>query len=213
MMPTTATLFAFALVSAAVMVAPGPSNIFLMAHGARHGRRPALAAMLGIETAAAIRILLCATGLSALLASSPVAFTVLRWTGVAYLAYLGVRAMRTSDRTASTTGPGSSTARLRASAGRGLLVGLANPKMVVFFLAFFPQFVDPARGSETAQVLVLGTIFWIIGTIWDLGFVYVAAAAGGWLDRRSRTRRLQPRIEGTAYLGMAAAVALIGGPI
>jgi threonine/homoserine/homoserine lactone efflux protein len=91
-MPTSQTLLAFALVSVAIMVIPGPSNFFLLAHGIGHGRRAALAAMTGIETASAIRILLTAAGLSALLASSAVAFDAIRWAGAAYLLYLGLRA-------------------------------------------------------------------------------------------------------------------------
>src|SRR5215470_77715 len=93
-MPTQQTLLAFALVSAAIMVIPGPSNFFLLAHGIGHGRRSALAAMTGIETASAIRVLLAAAGLSAVLAASAAAFDVIRWAGAAYLAYLGVRACR-----------------------------------------------------------------------------------------------------------------------
>ena len=93
-MPAQQTLLAFALVSAGIMVIPGPSNLFLLAHGIGHGRRSALAAMTGIETASAIRVLLTAAGLSAVLASSAAGFSLLRWAGVAYLTYLGVRALR-----------------------------------------------------------------------------------------------------------------------
>ena len=93
-MPTQPTLLAFALVSAAIMVIPGPSNLFLLAHGIGHGRRSALAAMTGIEAASAIRVLLAAAGLSAVLASSAVAFNAIRWAGVTYLAWLGIRAFR-----------------------------------------------------------------------------------------------------------------------
>src|SRR6516165_3665155 len=146
-MPTAQTLLAFALVSAGIMVIPGPSNFFLLAHGIGHGRR---------------------SGLSALLAASAVAFNLIRWAGVAYLAYLGVRAFRHHRlATPAQTGQAVPVAR---SACKGLLVGLGNPKMVIFFIAFFPQFIHPADGSETGQMLMLGTIFWLIGAIWDLAF-------------------------------------------
>jgi len=207
--PSQSTLAAFALVSVAVMVSPGPSNIFLLAHGVRNGRRAALAAMAGIEVAAAVRILLCAAGLSAVLASSALAFGIIRWAGVAYLVVLGIRAVRSRAQGAHTDAP--ATRRLRVSAGQGLLVGLANPKMIVFFLAFFPQFVDPARGSAVTQMLVLGAVFWLIGVAWDLGFALLAGQAGHWLQRRAGDGRVLPRVEGSAYLGMAVVAAVTGG--
>jgi len=208
-MPTSQTLLAFALVSAAIMVIPGPSNFFLLAHGIGHGRRSALAAMTGIETASALRVLLAAAGLSAVLAASAVAFNVIRWAGAAYLAYLGIRAFR-QDRLATpaqTTGQAVPVAR---SARKGLLVGLGNPKMVIFFIAFFPQFIHPADGSETGQMLVLGTIFWLIGAIWDLAFACASGTIGAWLRRRPRLQVAQPRVEGLAYLGLAGWAAITG---
>src|SRR5215831_10499490 len=128
-MPTLQTLLAFALVSAGTMVIPGPSNVFILAHGIGHGRRSALAAMTGIETASALRVLLAAAGLSAVLAASAVAFNLIRWAGAAYLAYLGIRAFRQHRPAtpAQTTGQAVPVAR---SARKGLLVGLGNPKMV-----------------------------------------------------------------------------------
>ena len=98
-MPSTQTLLAFAVVSAGIMLVPGPSNLFLLAHGIGHGRRSALAAAAGVEAASAIRVLLAAAGLSAVLASSALAFNAIRWAGVAYLVYLGIQALR-STRTA-----------------------------------------------------------------------------------------------------------------
>jgi threonine/homoserine/homoserine lactone efflux protein len=202
-MPTQQTLLAFALVSAGVMVIPGPSNFFLLAQGIGHGRRVAIAAMVGIETASALRVLLTATGLSAVLASSAVAFDVVRWAGVAYLVYLGVQAFRTGR---SEQAPGAPA--LAGSVGKGLLVGLGNPKMVVFYLAFFPQFIDSERGSEAGQVLILGAVFWVIGAIWDLAFACASGAIGRWLQCRPRVRAVQPRVEGLAYLGLAGWAAI-----
>src|SRR5215472_12462177 len=208
-MPTPQTLLAFALVSAGIMVIPGPSNFFLLAHGIWHGRRSALASMTGIETASALRVLLTAAGLSAVLAASAVAFNLIRWAGVAYLIYLGVRAFRPhrSATPAQTTGQAVPVAR---SAHKGLLVGLGNPKMAIFFIAFFPQFIHPADGSETGQVLVLGTIFWIIGAVWDLAFACASGTIGAWLHQRPRLQAAQPRVEGLAYLGLAGWAALTG---
>jgi threonine/homoserine/homoserine lactone efflux protein len=210
-MPTQQTLVAFALVSAGIMLIPGPSNFFLLAHGIGHGRRSALAAMTGVEAASAIRVLLAAAGLSALLASSAVAFNLIRWIGVAYLAYLGFRAFRSGRPAASPDGP-EQPVPLSRSARKGLIVGLGNPKMVVFYLAFFPQFIHPTQGSQTVQMLILGTVFWIIGAIWDLAFASASGTIGTWLQHRPRIQAAQPRLEGLAYLGLASWAAITGSP-
>jgi threonine/homoserine/homoserine lactone efflux protein len=201
-MPTQQTLFAFALVSAAIILIPGPSNFFLLAHGIGHGRRSALAAVTGIETASAIRVLLAVAGLSAVLASSAAAFNLIRWAGVAYLAYLGLRAFRAGRPEASPGVPGPPVPLAR-SARKGLIVGLGNPKMVIFYVAFFPQFIHPDQGSQAIQMLILGAVFWVIGAVWDLAFASASGLIGNWLRRRPRIRAAQPRVEGLAYLGLA----------
>ena len=209
-MPTVQTLIAFAIVSAGLMVVPGPSNFFILAHGIGHGPRAALAAVMGIAAACAIRVLLTAAGLSALLASSAAAFNAIRWAGVAYLLYLGVTAWR-SRHDGLSMASGDRVLPKRHSVRKGLLVGLGNPKMVLFFVAFFPQFIDPARGSAVMQMLVLGALFWVIGTVWDLGCAVASGAIGGWLRRRPRVQALTGRTEGTAYFGLAAWTAPSGG--
>jgi threonine/homoserine/homoserine lactone efflux protein len=202
-MPTQQTLLAFALVSAGIILIPGPSNFFLLAHGIGHGRRSALAAVTGIETASAIRVLLAAAGLSAVLASSAAAFNLIRWAGAGYLAYLGFRAFRVGRSQASPAVPGPPVPLAR-SARKGLIVGLGNPKMVIFYIAFIPQFIHPAQGSQAMQMLILGAVFWAIGTIWDLAFASASGMIGNWLRHRPRIHAAQPRLEGLAYLGLAA---------
>jgi threonine/homoserine/homoserine lactone efflux protein len=204
-MPTHQTLVAFAVVSAGLMLVPGPSNFFLLAQGIGHGRRAALAAAAGIETASLLRVLLAASGLSAVLSTSAVALDVVRWAGAGYLVLLGVQAWRAKPPKPSGS-PGA------GPAGRGFVVGLANPKMLVFHLAFFPQFVHPDRGSAAAQILVLGAVFWTIGAIWDLTFACASGAIGSWLRRRPRVAAARPRVEGLAYLGLAGWAAVTGSP-
>lgn len=205
-MPTQQTMLAFLLVSAGVIVIPGPSNLFLLAQGIGHGRRSALAATTGIETASALRVLLAVTGLTAALASSVIAYEVVRWAGVGYLAYLGVRALLTRPHQACT--PAAQQMSLGRSARKGLLVGLGNPKMILFYLAFLPQFIHPGHGSATSQMLVLGGVFWLLGTAWDLAFACASATIGAWLARRPRAQAVQPRVEGLTYLGVAGWAAL-----
>lgn len=142
------------------------------------------------------------SGLSAVLASSAAAFNLIRWAGVAYLAYLGLRAFRAGRPEASPGVPGRPIPLAR-SARKGLIVGLGNPKMVIFYVAFFPQFIHPAQGSQAIQMLILGAVFWVIGTVWDLAFASASGLIGNWLRSRPRIRAAQPRVEGLAYLGLA----------
>ena len=207
-MPTTETLVGFALVAAGLMVLPGPSNVFILAHGIGHGHRAALDAVVGIA-ASAIRVALTAAGLAALLASSAIAFEVMRWLGVAYLTYLGVVAWRSPHARPEAPAPSSRPARRRSFA-QGLLVGLGNPKMVLFFVAFFPQFIDPEQGSAVSQMLVLGAIFWVIGTAWDVGCALGSGAIGNLLRRRPRIQAHQGRAEGALYFGLATWIAVSG---
>jgi threonine/homoserine/homoserine lactone efflux protein len=211
-MPTFHTVLAFALVSLGLALIPGPSTFFLMSEGALHGRGRALASVAGIEIASAVRVLATAAGLSALLASSAVAFSTIRWVGVAYLAHLGLRAMtagrrgKASESEAASADAVGSTKALR----KGVLVGLGNVKMAIFYLAFFPQFVHADRGSEVTQILILGAVFWIIGLAGDLLYALASATIGAWVRTRPRLKSARARTEAVSYLALAGWTATSG---
>ena len=155
--------------------------------------------MLGVEAGTLVHVTAAALGLSALLASSEVAFEMVRWSGVAYLVYLGVRALRARD-----IAPSAAPIGMRRSVLEGLVVNVLNPKVSVFFLAFLPQFVDPLQGSAGTQVLVLGAVFLAIASLLDLLYVLGAALIG---QRLSRGRKLA----GAVYPALAALAAATGG--
>jgi threonine/homoserine/homoserine lactone efflux protein len=211
-MPTFHTFVAFAFVSLGLALIPGPSTLFLMSQGALHGRSRALDSLAGIEIASAVRVLATAAGLSALLASSAVAFSTVRWVGVTYLAYLGMRAMtaahkgKASESEAASPDAASSTKALR----KGVLVGLGNVKMAIFYLAFFPQFVHANRGSEVTQILILGAVFWIVGLAGDLLYALASATIGAWVRTRPRLRSAQAQTEAVSYLALAGWTATSG---
>src|SRR6185437_9647201 len=183
-MPTTTTLLAFTAAAVALILLPGPNVIFLLARGIGDGRRVALISVAGVETATAVFVLVTAAGLSAVIASSAVAFSLLRYGGAAYLIYLGVRALLGRGHL-ELVGP---TAPRPPSGGRAFAeafgVGIANPKVAIFFVAFFPQFLDPHRGSTTSQILVLGAIFTLLGLLFDTVWATSAGSVGTWLRRR-----------------------------
>jgi threonine/homoserine/homoserine lactone efflux protein len=196
--PDPSTLILFAASAAVLVLIPGPNLVFIVTRSVEAGRRAGVASMLGVETGTLVHVSAAALGLSALLASSAVAFEVLRWAGVAYLVYLGVRALRSRKPTAA-----AAPANVRRTFAEGLLVNLLNPKVSVFFLAFLPQFVEPDRGAAGTQVLVLGVVFLVIASVLDLLYVVAAGSIGRRLGGR--------RFAGWVYLGLAALAAATGG--
>jgi threonine/homoserine/homoserine lactone efflux protein len=209
-MPTTTTLLAFTAAAVALILLPGPNVIFLLARGIGDGRRVALISVAGVETATAVFVLATAAGLSAVIASSAVAFSLLRYGGAAYLIYLGIRALlgRGHLELVGPTAPRSPSGRRAFAEAFG--VGIANPKVAIFFVAFFPQFLDPHRGSTTAQILVLGTIFTVLGLLFDTVWATSAGSVGGWLRRRPGWADRQRLVSGGVYLALGATAALTG---
>ncbi len=202
------TLLLFALSAAALVAVPGPNLLYIMTRSIADGRRAGVASALGVETGTLVWIAAAAAGLAAVLASSELAFNVVKWAGVAYLVYLGVRTLR---RPAPIPLGGAEPlgASLRGAFLQGLIVNVLNPKVALFFLAFLPQFIDPTRDA-TGQILVLGAIFFVIALAIDLAYALGAGALGSWLRRRPEFLRRQHYATGGVYLLLAAAAALAG---
>ena len=209
-MPDATNLTIFIAATAAVLVVPGPSVLFIVARTLEHGRRGGLISMLGVETGALLHVGAATVGVSALVASSPGALLVVRIAGAGYLLVLGVRALRRSGDVVIPGGrPASSTTgRLFR---QGLLVDALNPKTTMFFLAFLPQFVDPAAGSVAVQTLVLGLCFLALATLSDGGYALVAGAVAERLRRSQAARARLRRASGAAYVGLAALAGLAPG--
>jgi threonine/homoserine/homoserine lactone efflux protein len=154
---SAATIAGYLAAITLLMVTPGPDMMFVLANAARYGTRAGVVAALGVAAGEAVHVAAVVGGLAALVSASPVLFTAIRWAGGAYLVFLGVRALRAAGRPGSTElTPGLSTGNAFL---RGLVTNLLNPKMILFSVAFLPQFVDPAAGSPTAQLVLLGAVF------------------------------------------------------
>jgi threonine/homoserine/homoserine lactone efflux protein len=212
--PDLATLALFALASAALIAVPGPAVIYVVARSIEGGRRAGLVSMLGIEAGGLVHGAGAAVGLSAVLASSATAFTVVKVAGAAYLVWLGVRRLVASTRPTPSAPEGDVPA---PRAGRrlfleGVLVNVLNPKVAIFFLAFLPQFVDPAAGAVALQVLVLGVVFLTVAVLCDGAWAIVAGAAATRLRSSARARAWLDRVSGVVFLGLGAAAALAGEP-
>jgi threonine/homoserine/homoserine lactone efflux protein len=207
-MPDWSTLLVFALASLALVAIPGPNVIYIATRSLGQGRRVGVASALGVETGALVHIAAATAGLSALIRSSPLAFDVVKYMGAAYLVGLGIRALvrgKALDLEGETTPE-----PLHRAYAQGIFVNILNPKVALFFVAFLPQFVDPARGTVALQILVLGLVFLAIAVVLDLGWALAAGTLGAWLRARPRVADRQRFLTGGVYLALGASAALTG---
>jgi threonine/homoserine/homoserine lactone efflux protein len=205
-MPIDPHLFALFLVTTVVaMVAPGPDMLFVLGCGMRGGPRAGLLATAGVATSEAVHVTLAAIGLSALLTAVPVAFTVVRIVGAAYLIYLGVQAIRHRRQALPAAAGGVSDRRAYL---RGLLTNLLNPKMVTFTIAFLPQFVQPRVGPVWVQFALLGAVLIVLEFLVDGTVGVLAGRIGGWLRRRRAAKRGVDVATGTLFIGLGVRLAV-----
>ena len=214
-MPSAPTLAAFAGASLLLILFPGPAMLFLVARGVAGGRRVGVMSALGVESANASYVVATALGLTAVLATSALALSVVRFAGAGYLIWLGIGMLRsrTSQAEVDTPTPVRAVQGDWASWRQGYLVGIANPKVALFFLAFFPQFLDPARGSLTAQILVLGAVFVAIGTVFDASYGALAGTLSARMARRrgAGTGSARGKVAiGLTYIGLGGFTAATG---
>jgi threonine/homoserine/homoserine lactone efflux protein len=205
-MPSLTTLALFAAATLALLAVPGPSVLYVVARTVEQGRSAGLISVLGLETGALIHVAAAAAGLSALVASSPTAFAVLRYGGAAYLLWLGIRTLR-RNRAFGPAGLGpASPARLFRD---GVLVDLLNPKTALFFLAFLPGFVHDGAGPVAVQVAVLGLVFVALAALTDGAYALATARVRGRVRRGERSRRRLANASAGTYgvLGVLALAA------
>lgn len=207
-MPDTSTLWVFAIAALALIVVPGPAVIYVLAQSVAHGRRAGLASVAGIATGALVHVLAAVVGLSSLLVSSAIAFTVVKYLGAAYLVYLGIR--RILGRDGSITLVDAPPKPLRRLFRDGFVVNVLNPKVALFFLAFLPQFVDPAPGRVWLQIAVLGAIFVVIGVLSDGMYALLGGTFGGVLKRSRAYLRLERYASGAVFVALGIVAAVTG---
>jgi threonine/homoserine/homoserine lactone efflux protein len=195
----TTDLALFVVSGLLLNVTPGPDTLYILGRTAAQGRRAGSAAALGIGAGCLVHILAAALGLSALLADSATAFTVLKWIGAGYLLYVGVSFMlaRPRDLAASTSLP---PAPLFTVFLQGLLTNVLNPKVALFFLAFLPQFIAPDAPSKALSFLFLGLVFNLNGTLWNLFVAWSAARVATQLRASGRWSAWLARAVGAMFL-------------
>jgi threonine/homoserine/homoserine lactone efflux protein len=199
--PETFLLFLGAVMI--LMITPGPNMAFVLTSGAAYGWRGGVAAALGIGVVDLIFTLVCAFGLAGLLSAYPGMFDAIRWAGAAYLIYLAINCIRTA-RQVSKAGVTEAEPSRWAIFVRGLASNIANPKAILFFLVFIPQFIDPGSGPVFAQFVALGVALAVVGTLFHGSLGAIGAAGAALAGQSAKTKR------GLHYL-QAAVFLLIAG--
>jgi threonine/homoserine/homoserine lactone efflux protein len=207
-LPSLPLLLGFLGACLAMLLVPGPSVAYVVARSAAHGRRAGLLSVLGLETGAAVHVVVAAAGLGALVARTPTAFDVVLWAGAAYLVWLGVGELRRGRATARTDGEPDRPAGWRCFAD-GVLVDLLNPKTALFFLAFLPQFVTPGQSGTSARFAVLGLIFVLLAAVVDGAYAALAGRFSQRLRASARAQRRVSRATGGVYLALAGAAVVV----
>jgi threonine/homoserine/homoserine lactone efflux protein len=201
LVPDWDSLGLFALAALALLLVPGPAVLYIVAQSVDHGRLAGLASVAGVHLGTIVHTVAAAIGLSALIVSSALAFSIVKYAGVAYLVYLGIRRLLQREPPGPVVVENQSLARLF---WRGAVVNVLNPKTALFFLAFVPQFVDPAR-TVWSQVVVFGLVFVALGFCSDGLYAFTAGSVGKWLRRRRGILRYG---SGSVYIGLGAVTAL-----
>ncbi|HSG45905.1 MAG TPA: LysE family translocator [Anaerolineales bacterium] len=191
-----------------LLLVPGPAVLYITTRSATQGRLAGLVSVLAIETANFIQAIAAALGLSAILLSSALAFDIVKYLGAAYLIYLGIQRLFASD-TSSKDGVVEQDSLSRIY-WQGFVVNILNPKTALFFFAFFPQFVDPAKGNVIAQNMLLGGIFVGMAIITDSIYAVLASSVAGRLSGNRRFQKGGRYFAGLVYIGLGITTALTG---
>jgi threonine/homoserine/homoserine lactone efflux protein len=208
MMLEPARLAVFVATALALLVTPGPAVLYIVARGIDQGRRAGLTSVLGIEVGSLCHVAAAALGISALLVSSALAFTAVKYLGALYLILLGIRRLLDKEVEQHMLEPHSE--KLARIFGQGVLLSVFNPKEALFFFAFLPQFIDPSRGQIGVQVLALGMIWLALATCSDSLYAFLAGSAGHWLKGNLTFLRSQRYFTGGVFVALGIGTGLSG---
>lgn len=206
LLPGWPLLATFLVASVVLAVTPGPGVVYIVTRSMLQGRRSGMASVAGVALGNLGNALAASLGLAALFTASPVAFSIVKYLGAAYLVYLGVQTIR---KRSDMNTPAIAEVPLGKVFRDGLIVALFNPKTAIFFAAFLPQFISGDQ-PFLAQSVMLGVIFVLIAAVSDSGYALAASAIARWLAGRKQLGRLGAWLGGLTYIALGVATALIG---
>jgi threonine/homoserine/homoserine lactone efflux protein len=209
MLPSHSQLLFFVSAATILLAIPGPAVLYIVGRSIGQGRNAGFVSALGIGVGTLVHTAAAAVGLSALLISSAAAFSVVKYLGAAYLVFLGIQRLRNKESLAA-----GDSAAPRASLTRvftqGIVVNILNPKTALFFFAFIPQFIDPARGHVATQIVSLGVLFACMGTTSDSIWAFFSSSVAGWLRGNPHWMRNERYVSGGILISLGLATAFAG---
>ena len=205
-MPPWPKLSLFIIATLTLVFMPGPNTLYIIARSIQQGRKAGIVSSLGVQFGSIFHIAAAAFGISALLISSPLAFSVVKYAGAIYLIYLGIKTLLTKEKSAGfkETKP----ARLKEVFYQGTIVQLLNPKTALFFFAFLPQFIEPSRGAIALQIILLGAILMCLGTLSDVTYTMASGSLANLMRGNLKFLQVQRYFAATVYLSLALLTAL-----
>ena len=207
-MPEAHTIAVFSLAALGLLVIPGPAVFYIVTRSIDQGRTAGLVSVLGIHCGSIVHIGAAVLGVSALIASSALAFNVVKYVGAAYLIFIGVKRLldRNGDQHVESREPHS----YRRIFFQGMIVNILNVKTALFFLAFLPQFVDSARGPVALQMTVFGLLFISLGMLSDGTYAFLASGARNLFRKNHKVAAVQRYVSGGVYVTLGVTAALSG---
>lgn len=200
------TLAAYVAIVLGFVFIPGPATLLTVARATTSGTRVGISTGAGIAAGDLVHTVMAVVGLSAIIATSAVLFSIIKYLGAAYLIYLGIRAL--FERPSTDLSVGTRAIGAAAAFRQAVLAEVLNPKTALFFLAFLPQFVKPENGSAALQLLVLGSLFVLIGLFSTVVFALAAGRLGNFLRRNPVVLKWQGKVVGGIYCALGVRLAL-----
>lgn len=209
-MPEGSVIISFAIASYILIVIPGPAVFYILARTINQGKKAGIVSVIGVALGAFVHIIAAILGISAILSASAIAYSILKYAGAAYLLYLGLKTLFSWEKGKEIVVKEKSRKKIFKEA---VLVNILNPKAALFFMAFLPQFTNPALGSISSQILVLGLVFVLIAIISDSIYVIFASAIRTVLNRSEFFTKFQRYFSGFTYILLGLSTALSGNNI
>ena len=196
----------------AINISPGPDIVYIVSKTIAQGRKIGLASSLGVATGALFHVFSAALGLSAILATSAIAFSIVKYAGAAYLIYLGIKSLLSKGTTFDAPAKKKTNSTPWQAFRQGVMIDILNPKVAIFFMAFLPQFIRPGHGSTPLQIIGLGTLVILMAIPIEATIVLTAAQTTGFFRKNRKLSIWLDRVLGTVLIGLAVRLALTENP-
>lgn len=209
-MESTSYWLLFFSAALAINISPGPDMIYILSKTIAQGKKIGIASSLGVCSGALVHVFAAALGLSAILATSAIAFSIVKFIGAAYLIYLGIQALRSKGISFEMPDKKGVDTTAWKAFRQGALVDILNPKVAIFFMAFLPQFVRPELGHNSAQIIILGVLVDLVAIPVEFFLVFSAAQTTGFFRNNRKLSIWLDRIMGSVLIGLGVRLALTG---